>query len=137
MASAVTPGAVAPPLSPLNGAKHGWAKKSGTASLPVDVSQREPQSMVSASPWSVASANDIGNVTAAGGALAGGVVVCELAAVVSVDAAVVWLATVGVAAAVEDVVAELASSSESRVTNTMTPIAATATTAPIGPHRRS
>src|SRR3954469_18878868 len=121
MASAVTPGAVAPPLAPLNGAKHGWAKKSGTANLPVDVSQREPQSMVSASPWSVASANDIGNVTAAGVAVAG-VVVCELAAVVSVDAAVVSPATVVVAAALEAVVAELASSPESRVTSTMTPI---------------
>src|SRR3954452_5218188 len=117
MASAVAPGAVAPPLSPLNGAKHGWAKKSGTANLPVDVSQREPQSMVSASPCCVASANDIGNVSAAGAAVAG-VVVCEPPAVVSVEAAVVSLPTVLVAAAVEVVVAEMASSPKPRVTNT-------------------
>src|SRR3954447_15176359 len=137
MASPVTPGAVAPPLSPLNGAKHGWAKKSGTANLPVEVSHRDPQSMVSARLLSVASANDIGKVSAADGAGAG-VVVCPVAAVVSVDAAaVVSVASVVLAAALDVVVAELASSPESRVTNTMTPIAATATTAPIGPHRRS
>src|SRR4026209_1839714 len=99
ISSPVTPGAVAPPLSPVNGAKHGWAKKSGTASLPVDVSQRVPQSMVSARPCWVASANDRGNVAAAGAALVGGVV-SEPAAVDSVDAAVVSVTTVVLGAAV-------------------------------------
>jgi hypothetical protein len=76
-------------------------------------------------------------VAAAGAALVDGVV-SEPAAVDSVDAAVVVaVARVVLAAAVAVVVAALESLPESRVTNTMTPIAATATTAAIGPHRRS
>jgi len=66
------------------------------------------------------------------------VTVSELAAVVAVDAAVVSDATVELAASVvATVVAELALSSDERVTNTMTPIATMTTMAPIGPHRRS
>src|SRR5215510_12199512 len=52
MVSAVTPGAVAPPLSPpFHGATHGGAYPLGTATLPVVVSQFGPQSTCSFSAF--------------------------------------------------------------------------------------
>src|SRR3954447_12883787 len=60
ISSAVTPCAVAPPLSPLNGAKHSGAKKSGTATRPRVVSQRSSHATVM--PLSFACVHDSGYV---------------------------------------------------------------------------
>ena len=48
--SAVTPGDVAPPLSPSNGSTHGGAYTETSLILPVSVSQLGPQSMSAVSP---------------------------------------------------------------------------------------
>jgi len=56
----VTPGAVAPPLSPCQGLTHGGAYQKGTATRPSDVSHRGPQSILPAVPRAVASSNVMG-----------------------------------------------------------------------------
>src|SRR5260370_41562633 len=54
MVSLVTPGVVAPPLSPpFHGTTHGGAYQSGTATFPVLVSQLGPQ--LTFVPWDLAS----------------------------------------------------------------------------------
>src|SRR4029079_4388629 len=123
ISSPVTPGAVAPPLSPVYGAKQGWAKKSGTASLPVEVSHRLPQSIDCGRPCSVAWANDIGYVSGAG-AVVPAVVVSGPGVVAPVDATDVSGAAVVVVVVVAGdtaVVVALESPPESRVASRIPP----------------
>src|SRR5664279_6548834 len=65
MVDAVTPVAVAPPLSPLNGAKHVCNGKIGSASVPRLVSHRLPQSILEVVPAALAATHDVTPVGAA------------------------------------------------------------------------
>ena len=144
--SAVTPRAVAPPLSPSKGAKHSGAKNVCTFTRPVSVSHRSPKSTSRPRSWATLKLitpsgsglpGKVGSPPSSGSVLAGPLVAGSLLAGSSgslvsgsLDAGSVLGASVPGAASVATVVSSVATeSSSSPPLDTTMPITTSATTA--------